>query len=328
MEPKFNCSKSHVDIRDYSLDDALRTLEEQKEEILFAIWNIKDRPKFAVRKLVTGKKGDPWEEIVDTENEAMKMAKNTLEEAKKVFKNRPEINNLIPEDLVLRQYDILVVTPAETRDVDEHTVFIPLNPRYLEKESCLTLEVGSEDDEKHEGVEGKFKGKILLKDKDKKIVGFLKGNDLGIGFFKEQVPSEAIQGELFVGMNAAILLREAQDRRLFIGKGFTRHDVTLEDWPDVEDQNPGNLCAANAGVALVEYFERLSQGRNIDASRLFLHQAACKLLKVPPSSGVTVRSVVAALTLFGVPPEEYWPYDLNKLNEDPWLTDKTQVTKL
>jgi C1A family cysteine protease len=316
MEPGFNCSRSHIDIRDYSLEDALSSLEERKDQLLFAIWDMNKQPNLAVPKLISVDDDDSWtiidlsscktpEEIKAKENEAEEIAKQELEKARQELKNRHDLSDLDESDLIFRQYNIQITTSSEARGVNEYTVLIPLNPRYLEQESSLTLEIDENDE----------KGRMILRDKNKHVVGSLKGDDSGIYFVDNQ--DEPIKGELIVGQNTKILIKENQDKRLFIGKGFTRHDVTIEDWSPVEEQDRGYLCAANAGVALVEYFERLSQGRHLDASRLFLHQAACKLLKVPPNSGVTVRSVVAALTLFGVPPEEYWSYDMNKLNEDP-----------
>ena len=48
--------------------------------------------------------------------------------------------------------------------------------------------------------------------------------------------------------------------------------VDLREWcSPVEDQGELGSCTAQAGVALVEYFERRAFGKHIDASRLFLH---------------------------------------------------------
>ncbi len=77
----------------------------------------------------------------------------------------------------------------------------------------------------------------------------------------------------------------------------------------IEDQESLGSCTANAGVALVEYFERRAFGRHIDASRLFLYKTTRNLLHLTGDTGAYLRTTMAALTLFGVPPEEYWPYD-------------------
>src|SRR5688572_16301259 len=48
----------------------------------------------------------------------------------------------------------------------------------------------------------------------------------------------------------------------------------LRAWcPPIEDQESIGSCTANAGVALIEYFERRALGNHMDASRLFLYKA-------------------------------------------------------
>ncbi len=55
--------------------------------------------------------------------------------------------------------------------------------------------------------------------------------------------------------------------------------VSLRQWcPPIEDQGPIGSCTANAGVGLIEYYERRAFGRHIDASRLFLYKATRNLL--------------------------------------------------
>jgi C1A family cysteine protease len=76
-------------------------------------------------------------------------------------------------------------------------------------------------------------------------------------------------------------------------------------------------CTANAGVGLVEYFERRAYGKHIDAARLFLYKVTRKMLNFKGHTGAFLGSAMGALTLFGVPPEEYWPYDVDKFNREP-----------
>jgi C1A family cysteine protease len=76
----------------------------------------------------------------------------------------------------------------------------------------------------------------------------------------------------------------------------------------VENQGALGSCTANAGVALLEYFERRSSGRYIDASRLFLYKVTRKLLGWTGDSGAQIRTTMGAMVLFGVPPEKYWEY--------------------
>lgn len=85
----------------------------------------------------------------------------------------------------------------------------------------------------------------------------------------------------------------------------------------VEDQGSLGSCTAHAGVALVEYFERRAFGRHLDASRLFLYKATRNLLHWQGDTGAFLRTTMGALVLFGVPPEEYWPYEIEQFDQEP-----------
>lgn len=94
--------------------------------------------------------------------------------------------------------------------------------------------------------------------------------------------------------------------------------MDLRPWcPPVEDQGELGSCTANAGVGLVEYFERRAFGRHLDASRLFLYKTTRNLLKWTGDTGAFLRHTMAALVLFGAPPEEYWPYREAAFDEEP-----------
>jgi len=94
--------------------------------------------------------------------------------------------------------------------------------------------------------------------------------------------------------------------------------VDLTAWcSPIEDQGSLGSCTANATVGLVEYFERKAFGKYNDASRLFLYKASRNLLQWSGDSGAFLRSAAGALTLFGVPPEEYWPYDISQFDVEP-----------
>ena len=94
--------------------------------------------------------------------------------------------------------------------------------------------------------------------------------------------------------------------------------VDLRKWcSPVENQLTLNSCTANAGVALVEYFQRRALGKHTDSSRLFLYKVTRNLLQWPRDEGAYLRTTAGALTLFGVPPEEYWPYDVKAVNAEP-----------
>jgi C1A family cysteine protease len=68
---------------------------------------------------------------------------------------------------------------------------------------------------------------------------------------------------------------------------------------------------------MVEYFERRAFGRHLDASRLFLYKATRNLLHWTGDTGAFLRNTMGALILFGVPPEEYWPYVIAEFDKEP-----------
>jgi len=92
----------------------------------------------------------------------------------------------------------------------------------------------------------------------------------------------------------------------------------LRKWcPAVESQGALGSCTANAGVGLLEYFEKKVSGKWIDASRLFLYKTTRKLMGVTGDTGSHIRTTMGAMRLFGVPPEAYWPYDVAKFDAEP-----------
>ncbi len=92
----------------------------------------------------------------------------------------------------------------------------------------------------------------------------------------------------------------------------------LREWcPPIEDQGQIGSCTANAGVALVEYFEQRAFGKHVDASRLFLYKATRNLLKLKGDTGAYLRTTMGALVLFGVPPEKFWPYAEKDVEKEP-----------
>jgi len=85
----------------------------------------------------------------------------------------------------------------------------------------------------------------------------------------------------------------------------------------IENQGSLGSCTSNAGVGIVEYFERRAFGKHIDASRLFLYKVTRTMLHWTGDTGAFLRSTMGALVLFGVPPEEYWPYVVADFEKEP-----------
>ncbi len=87
--------------------------------------------------------------------------------------------------------------------------------------------------------------------------------------------------------------------------------------PAVEDQGALGSCTAQAGAGLVEYFMNHSANKYIDVSRLFLYKATRNLMHKKGDTGAFLRTTMGALVLFGVPPEEYWPYKIDDFDKEP-----------
>jgi C1A family cysteine protease len=86
--------------------------------------------------------------------------------------------------------------------------------------------------------------------------------------------------------------------------------VDLRPWfSPIEDQGSLGSCTANAAAGLLEYYERRGSGHYIDASRLYIYKVSRNLLGWVGDTGAYLRTAMEALTLFGAPPERYWPYD-------------------
>jgi C1A family cysteine protease len=94
--------------------------------------------------------------------------------------------------------------------------------------------------------------------------------------------------------------------------------VSLVEWfSPVKNQGDLGSCTANAASALIEYFERRAFGKFTEPSRLFLYKTARNLMHQSGDSGAFLRSMMGAMVLFGAPPEEYWPYDVSKFDQEP-----------
>ncbi|MEO1404624.1 MAG: C1 family peptidase, partial [Cyanobacteria bacterium J06635_1] len=95
--------------------------------------------------------------------------------------------------------------------------------------------------------------------------------------------------------------------------------VDLSFWcSPVEDQGSLNSCSAHAGVGLSEFFARRQLAKKVnDLSPLFLYKVTRNLMHQTGDTGASIRETMKSMVLFGVPPEEYWPYDEDKLDEEP-----------
>lgn len=87
---------------------------------------------------------------------------------------------------------------------------------------------------------------------------------------------------------------------------------------ETQDQGSLNSSAAQACVSLVEYGERRAQRRSTDnLSRLFVYNMARRIDGQCGDSGASIRSTLKAIRRFGAPPEQLWPYEPARVNEEP-----------
>jgi C1A family cysteine protease len=94
-------------------------------------------------------------------------------------------------------------------------------------------------------------------------------------------------------------------------------EIDLRRWcPEVRNQGKLNSSTAHAAAAMSEYLDLLAFNRSIDLSRLFIYWQARNLMHHRGDSGATLRSTLKAITLFGAPPSEHWPYTDKKPDFD------------
>lgn len=98
----------------------------------------------------------------------------------------------------------------------------------------------------------------------------------------------------------------------------TPTSVDLRQWcSPIEDQKNIGSCTANAGVGMLEYFEKKAFGKFTNASRIFLYKTTRNLMKATGDTGAFLRTTMKAMVLFGIPPEDYVPYDVTKFDVEP-----------
>jgi C1A family cysteine protease len=94
--------------------------------------------------------------------------------------------------------------------------------------------------------------------------------------------------------------------------------VDLRQWCSaIEDQGALGSCTAHAGVGMIEYYQRKAYGKHINASRAFLYKTTRKLAGFSGDSGAFLRNTMGAMALFGVVPEQYWPYKTADFDKEP-----------
>jgi len=92
----------------------------------------------------------------------------------------------------------------------------------------------------------------------------------------------------------------------------------LREWcSPVEDQRSLGSCTANAATGALEYLQRKFFNSYVDMSRLFVYKNTRKLMGVQGDTGAGIRDTIKSLSLFGAPPEQYWPYNVDSYDLEP-----------
>jgi C1A family cysteine protease len=113
---------------------------------------------------------------------------------------------------------------------------------------------------------------------------------------------------------------KAFNKKLGISSGKMKVATTadLRQWcSPVENQGSIGSCTANAGVGIVEYYEKRAFNKHLEASRLFLYKTTRNLMQVTGDAGGWLRCTMGALVLCGVPDEKYWPYNVADFDVEP-----------
>ena len=95
-----------------------------------------------------------------------------------------------------------------------------------------------------------------------------------------------------------------------------RHD-NIDYCSPIENQGKLGSCTAQAVVGMMEYMMRRGGINHINGSRLFVYKMTRKLLKWTGDQGGYLRKAIQAVSIFGVPPEEHWPYEIERYEEEP-----------
>ena len=67
----------------------------------------------------------------------------------------------------------------------------------------------------------------------------------------------------------------------------------------------------------MEYMMRRGGINHINGSRLFVYKMTRNLLGWTGDQGGYLRKAIQAVSIFGVPPEEHWPYEIERYEEEP-----------
>ncbi len=125
--------------------------------------------------------------------------------------------------------------------------------------------------------------------------------------FRDYTPEQEKISPLIQGIGLSNAKKEKISEKKDLRKWFS----------GIENQGSLGSCTAHSAAGLIEYYERRAFGNHIDTSRLFLYKVTRNLLGWTGDTGAFIRTTMGALTLFGAPPERYWPYETASFDVEP-----------
>jgi C1A family cysteine protease len=85
----------------------------------------------------------------------------------------------------------------------------------------------------------------------------------------------------------------------------------------ITDQGGLGSCTAHSAGGLIQYFQKKAYKSYTQASTRFIYKVTRNLLHVTGDTGAYLRTAMGTLTLFGAPPEEFWPYNGAPAEQNP-----------
>jgi C1A family cysteine protease len=103
-----------------------------------------------------------------------------------------------------------------------------------------------------------------------------------------------------------------------VGKNKESDRIDLRHYcSSVDHQDVTQSCTAHAASGLIEYWQNKNKKKSIHPSRLFIYKVSRSLAGIEGDNGSYLRSTAQALVLFGAPPEEYYPFIPEKIDDEP-----------
>jgi C1A family cysteine protease len=117
------------------------------------------------------------------------------------------------------------------------------------------------------------------------------------------------------------LVKSLRDNKSIMAKGAkAKLPARVDNRPycsKIEDQGNLGSCTANAVVGMMEYMMRRASNEHVDGSRLYVYKVTRKLLGWTGDTGAYLRSTIKTIAAFGMPPEQYLPYDIAHYEDEP-----------